>query len=78
MGSIPGLGSSSTVFALGQQTLEVAGVDLVIRITLQGNTFSMCSLKPVWVYRDKRKLDYEYMVIPENETHLPLIKALHL
>ena len=31
--------------------LRVACVDLIISIMLQGSSFSVCSHKPVWIYR---------------------------
>ena len=42
---------------------SVARVDLVISITLQGHSFSTCSHKPVWIYRDKRKFEFGVIII---------------
>ena len=47
-------------YFLGPINLGVVSVDLVINITLQGSSFSMCSHKPVAIYRDKRKFEYIY------------------
>ena len=54
----------STVFQdrLGPTKLGVARVDLVISIVLQGSSFSMCSHKPVWIYRDKHNREFDIIV----------------
>ena len=43
--------------------LGVARVYFVINITLRGSSFSMCSHKPVWMYRDKRKGEFCVMMM---------------
>ena len=43
--------------------LGVARVDLVISIMLKSSFFSMCSHKPVWIYRDKRKFEFEFTIV---------------
>ena len=65
VGSIPGLGSQSTVFQdrLGSTKLGVARVDLVISNTLQGSSFSMYTHKPVWIYRDERKFEFFLSIV---------------
>ena len=39
--------------------LGVTRDDLVISVTLQGISFSICSHKPVWAHRDKRKFEFD-------------------
>ena len=58
--------SRSTVFQdrFGPTKLGVARVDLVVSIMLQGSSLSMCSHKPVWIYTDKRKFEFEFSVFP--------------
>ena len=47
---------------------------IYISITLQGSSFSMCSHKPVLIYRDKRKSCFFSLIQPHNICFILIIR----